>query len=165
MSTNALFKGVSPGTRDALERRATLRRFARGESLFDQGGAANELFLITKGRVKVWRASEDGTALTLTLLGGGAPIGTLGAADDTLNHATATALTPVEAMAWHIDEMRRLMDESPPLTAKVLRTVTNYDSQLIERRDKGANAPVERRLARTQQRMAERTHGMPAQND
>ncbi|HWI85321.1 MAG TPA: Crp/Fnr family transcriptional regulator [Sphingomonas sp.] len=162
MSTSPLFAGLSQEQRAAVERRASLRKFAEGESLFVQGAMADEMLVIAKGRVKVWRASEDGAALTLTILGRGAPIGTLGAADDTLNHATATALTPIEALAWPIDALRELMDQSPALTANVLRTVTSYAEQLIERLEEVASVPVEQRLARTLLRMARRTHGEAA---
>jgi CRP-like cAMP-binding protein len=159
MRTSPLFAGLNEADRTALERRAYPRKFAVGESLFAQGDTANELFVIAKGRVKIWRASEDGAALTLTLLGPGQPIGTLGAADDRLNHATATAITPVEALAWPIEALRQLMESSPALTANVLRTITNYAEQLIERLEEMASVPVEQRIARTLLRMARRAYG------
>jgi CRP-like cAMP-binding protein len=162
MSMSPLFAGLTAEERDALEGRASSRKFAMGESLFAQGSTANELFVITRGRVKVWRASEDGAALTLTLLGHGQPIGTLGAAEDRRNHATATAVTPVEALAWPIESLRQLMEASPNLAANVLRTVTNYAEQLIERLEEVASVPVEQRLARTLLRMARRAYGQTA---
>jgi len=162
MSASPLFAGLSDADRNALQRRAQLCKFAAGETLFAQGDAADKLFVITKGRVKVWRASEDGGALTLTLLGRGQPIGTLGAAEGRLNHATATAVTPVEAFAWPIEGLRQLMDASPPLAANVLHTVTNYAEQLIERLEEVSSVPVEQRIARTLLRMARRTYGEEA---
>lgn len=159
MIASPLFAGLNEVDRTALDRRAHARSFATGENLFTQGDAADELFVITKGRVKVWRASEDGGALTLTLLGRGQPIGTLGAAENRLNHATATAVTPVDALAWSIADMRQLMETSPTLTANVLRTVTNYAEQLIERLEEMASVPVEQRIARTLLRMAHRAYG------
>jgi len=162
MSTSPLFAGLSRVEREALERRASLRKFAPGQDLFAQGDMAGELFVITKGRVKVWRASEDGGALTLTLLGRDQPIGTLGAADDRLNHATATAVTQVEAFVWPIEVLRQLMEHSPALTSNVLRTVTNYAEQLIERLEEMASVPVEQRIARTLLRMAQRLYGEAA---
>ena len=162
MSTSPLFAGLNPQDRDAVERRASLRKFAVGETLFAQGETGDELFVITKGRVKVWRASEDGGALTLTLLGRGQPIGTLGAAEDRRNHATATAVTQVEALAWPVESLRLLMEHNPVLTANVLRTVTNYAEQLIERLEEVASVPVEQRIARTLLRMARRIYGEAA---
>ena len=162
MNTTPLFAGLTVEERDALERHAAPRKFAAGDSLFAQGSTANELFVITKGRVKVWRASEEGTALTLTLVGRGQPIGTLGAAEDRRNHATATAVTPVEALVWPIEELRHLMETSPNLAGNVLRTVTNYAEQLIERLEEVASVPVEQRLARTVLRMARRAYGQTA---
>ena len=162
METSPLFAGLTEEDIEALRRSARHRKFAIGEALFTQGSAANELFVITKGRVKVWRASEDGMALTLTLLSRGAPIGTLGAADTTFNHATASALTAVEAYSWPIENLRDQMEANPTLTANVLRTVTIYAGQLIERLEEMASIPVEQRLARTLLRMARRAYGEAA---
>ena len=159
MSISPLFLGLNEADRAALNRRAHARTFAQGENLFSQGDSASELFVITKGRVKVWRASEDGGVLTLTLLGAGQPIGTFGTTDNRVNHANATAITPVEALAWRIEDLRQLMDESPTLASNVLRTVTNYAEQLIERLEEVASVPVEQRIARTLIRMARRVHG------
>jgi len=162
MSTSPLFAGLSPRDRDALVRRASLRKFAIGDTLFAQGETGDELFVITKGRVKVWRASEDGSALTLTILGRDQPIGTLGAAEDRLNHATATAVTQVEALVWPMESLRQLMEHDPALTANVLRTVSKYAEQLIVRLEEIASVPVEPRIARTLLRMAWRIHGAAA---
>jgi len=159
MRNTPLFAGLSEADCIALQQRAHPRTFAEGENLFTQGDSADALFVITKGRVKVWRASEDGGALTLTLLSRGQPIGTLGAAEDRRNHATATAVTPVEAMAWPIEALRQLMETSAPLAANILRTVTNYAEQLIERLEEMASVPVEQRIARTLLRMARRAYG------
>lgn len=162
MDMSPLFAGLKPEERGAVERRGSMCKFAPGENLFNQGDIASQLFVITKGRVKVWRTSEDGGALTLTLLGRGQPIGTLGAADDRLNHATATAVTPVEAMCWPIEGLRQLMEHNPVLTANVLRIVTNYAEQLIERLEEMSSVPVEQRIARTLLRMAQRLYGEDA---
>ena len=162
MSTSPLFLGLSEADRTALNRRAHPRTFAEGENLFSQGDVANELFVITKGRVKVWRASEDGGVLTLTLLGAGQPIGTFGTTDNRVNHANATAVTPVDALVWRMEDLRQLMEASPTLSANVLRTVTNYAEQLIERLEEVASVPVEQRIARTLLRMARRAFGQAA---
>jgi CRP-like cAMP-binding protein len=156
ISTNPLLVGLGPEEAAAVASRASERKFGVGEPLFAQGQPALELFVIAKGRVKVWRTSEDGAALTLTLLGRGSAIGTLGATGDVLNHATATALTPVETLAWPIRALRELMDSSSVLTSNVLRIVTNYAEQLIERLEEMASVPVEQRLARSLLRIARR---------
>lgn len=158
MRAGWFFKDVSAPARDALERACTTRHFAVGESLFAQGDDPRELFVIETGRVKVWRATEEGVGITLTLLGPGAPLGTLGVQNHPHN-ATATAETPVEASAWGIEDMRRLMADDPALAAALLRTVTNYAEQMIERLEEVASIPIEQRLARTLLRLQERLGG------
>ncbi len=155
MRAGSFLKDVSDTARDALERCAVVRRFAPGDSLFAQGAEPSELFLIESGRVKVWRATEDGVAITLTLIGPGSPLGTLGAARNNPHNATATAVTTVEAIAWAIEDLRRIMADDPALAASILRTVTNYAEQLIERLEEVSAVPLEQRLARTLLRQAE----------
>ncbi len=135
-----------------------MRRFAVGETLFVQGDEPREMFVLEKGGVKVWRATEEGVAITLTLLGPEAPLGTLGMQDHPHN-ATATALTPVEAVCWRIEDMRRIMAGDPALAAAILRTVTKYAEQMIERLEEVALVPIEQRLARTLLRQVERAGG------
>ena len=151
---------VTAATRAALERCAFRRSFAPGTALFDQGDDPSEVFLLEEGRVKVWRATEEGVAITLTLLGPGQLLGTLGAAHDHPHNATATALSDVEVTAWRVEDMRRIMADDPALAGTILRTVTNYAEQLIERLEEVAAVPIEQRLARTLLRQAERAGGV-----
>lgn len=144
-----------------MESHARSCRFEVGETLLAQGEIAVGLFVIVSGRVKVWRAAENGAALTLTLLGPGQPIGVLGVVDRRVNHASATATTLVEALAWRMTELRPLMDRSVTLTGNVLRTVTHYAEQFIERLEEVSSVPVERRIARTLLRMAPRVEAVP----
>jgi CRP-like cAMP-binding protein len=154
MRAGSFFNGVSAASCAELKRCAAVRRFAAGETLFAQGDRPREMFVLEKGRVKVWRATEEGVAITLTLIGPEAALGTLGVQNHPHN-ATATALTPVEAAAWGIEDMRRIMGSDPALAAIILRTVTNYAEQMIERLEEVASVPIEQRLARTLLRQAE----------
>jgi CRP-like cAMP-binding protein len=159
MRVGSFFKDVSAASLAELEHCAARRSFAPGDSLFGQGDDPRELFVIETGRVKVWRATEEGVAITLTLIGPGSPIGTLGAALGHPHNATATAVTPVEALAWGIGDMRRIMADDSALAASLLRTVTNYAEQMIERLEEVSAVPIEQRLARTLLRQYDRQAG------
>jgi CRP-like cAMP-binding protein len=162
--SSPFFAGLAPEDRAALLQRAAVRKFMTGESLIAQGESATALFVITKGRIKIWRASEDGAPLTLALLGPGAPIGTLGAAKDVRNHATVSALTAVEALVWPLGSLREAMDNNAMLALNVLRTVAGYAEQMVERLEEVSSIPVEQRLARTLLRMARGSYGESTQD-
>ena len=149
MRANIFLKDVSAASRAALDACVVQRRFAPGESLFGQGDAPSEFFVNEEGRVKVWRATKEGVAITLTLLGPGAPLGTLGAAQNDPHNATATALAPVAATAWGIAAVRRIMATDPAVAAAILRIVTSYAEQMIQRLEEVSTVPIEQRLART----------------
>ena len=159
MVLGPIFAAVQSTSRRGLEAVARSRSYAEGEALFLQGNRPSHMLLLTTGRVKVWRATESGVALTLTLVGPGALIGTLGAAHDRPHAATATALTQVEALTWPLDDLRRLMRQDGALAMDILLTLARYAEQVIERVEEVSVLPLEQRLARTLVRMAEGAGG------
>lgn len=150
----ALLAGVAPKARQILEQSAIKRRLDPGELLFRQGDLPSHLFLLTDGRVKVWRALIGGGALTLALLARGAPLGTLGTVRATPHTATATTQTSAEVIAWPIQEVRAVMMNDRALMANLLLIVTNYAEQMIDRLEEVSTVSVEQRLARTLLRVA-----------
>lgn len=143
-----LFAGVSETTRaelDAIERRQQLHA---GELIFRQGDAATSLILVVRGLVKVWRVAEDGTPITLALLGPGEPIGTLYASREMPNTANVSAHIRTEILLWFLDPLRRIMDRDPVLFSNISSIVARFATRMIDRLEELATAPVEQRVAR-----------------
>lgn len=143
-----LFSGVSDATHAALKEIERAQSYAVGEVISTQGSPATSLFLIVSGLVRVSRTAEDGTPITLALLGPGEPIGTLHVARDMPLTGTATAHAPAEVIHWPIDALRRIMAGDPVLAANVMNVVARYAMQMIERLEEVTTAPVEQRVAR-----------------
>ncbi|GAB4098061.1 Crp/Fnr family transcriptional regulator [Sinomonas halotolerans] len=70
-----LFVDLSAEEMAAVERMVPARRFARGELVYSQSEPMNALFILKRGRVRVFRVAEDGKALTLAILEPGAVFG------------------------------------------------------------------------------------------
>src|SRR5262245_28465572 len=70
-------KRAPRGTRDALADILRLCRARRRAKLVEHGGAAEHIFLIAGGRVRVERATQDGRLLVLAQLGRGDLVGDL----------------------------------------------------------------------------------------
>jgi CRP-like cAMP-binding protein len=154
LDDSPIFDDLSPATRSELDRLAVEKMFRPGTELFVQGEIARSLFVLLSGRVKVWRTTEDGAAMTLTIFGVGQQFGAIAAALDRPSSFTVTTLDPVRAATWRLDDLRRMMADDPRLAANVLRIVANYAEQLVERLAEVAAVPVEQRLARTLLRLA-----------
>ena len=143
-----LFAGVAEKSCAALNAIERRQSFAPGEIIFRQGDVATSLILVVDGLVKVGRTAEDGTPITLALLGPGEPIGTLHAARDMPNTANVSAHVQTEVIVWPLDALRRIMTGDPALAANVSNFVARYAVRMIEPLEEMATASVEQRVAR-----------------
>lgn len=86
--------------------------FEKRQSLFSQGDAANAIFYIQKGRVKLTVNSKRGKEATIALLGAGDFVGEeCIAAIQPRRMATAAALTPCTVLRIERKEMVRVLHD------------------------------------------------------
>jgi CRP/FNR family transcriptional regulator len=62
---------LDPAVLIRLQREARIGQYRRGDILFREGAMCNEILVITKGSVKVYRLSNEGRQQTLSILGAG----------------------------------------------------------------------------------------------
>lgn len=65
------FRGLDTATLESLKAVAREKHLRRGEILFREGAASDEISILTEGSVKVYRLAEDGRQQTLWVLGAG----------------------------------------------------------------------------------------------
>ena len=148
-------KGLGPDE-DALWRQAKRLTFAPGEALFHQGDRPTELFAVEEGRIKLWRASEAGMALTLGYYDGGDLVGAIAVMQDRPQTVTATALTEVVAFAWPASLIRRLVRQDPALAVDLAVLLAGRAEGLINRVEDLSSTSVEARVARALTRLTAR---------
>lgn len=91
------------------------------QALFTQGQAADSVFYLLKGRVRITVVSSAGKEATITLLAAGAFIGEEALAANTgLRLSTATALTTCVAMKLQRAEMARVIRDEPTFSSMFL---------------------------------------------
>ncbi|HSR72051.1 MAG TPA: cyclic nucleotide-binding domain-containing protein [Kiloniellales bacterium] len=99
-----------------------MRRFAAGETLFREGDASGEAFVIRAGRIEILKDSARGP-LRLAVLGSGDVVGEMGLLEDRPRSATARALDPVTADAVSRAEFLRLILHEPQQALDLLRAL------------------------------------------
>ena len=152
MLAHSFFDGVAEETSNALERRAPRRGVAAGAAMVTHGDAPSEIFGVLSGRVKVWRASERGAALTMMVIGPGEVIGALAAARNRPHAVSASAQTEVATAVWPSSLVGELIARDPALSNAIMALLAGRAAHLIDRLDE-MSAPVEQRVARTLCRM------------
>ncbi|HDP24569.1 MAG TPA: Crp/Fnr family transcriptional regulator [Deltaproteobacteria bacterium] len=110
-----LFKGLPDDQLRILAGCASERRYRPGEAIFIQEDEAQALYLVIWGRVKIFKASEDGREQTIFMFGPGEPFCLTALADE---------FSPASAMA--LDEVRIFS-----FSAKVLESVARKEPSLL----------------------------------
>jgi CRP/FNR family transcriptional regulator, cyclic AMP receptor protein len=103
-----------------LADRARKRRFARGDVIFTEGEAGDEVVLLTSGRVKVC-GRRSGREVIFSVLDAGAMLGELSAIDGSPRSATVIALEPTQVDAIGIDDFREFLLANPRVSTELLR--------------------------------------------
>src|SRR6185295_17969555 len=85
------------------------RRFRRGEVIFHLGDPGDALFVIVSGEVKITLPAETGDEAILATLRPGDVFGELALLDGAPRSASASALTPTEAVVLPRDRFRELI--------------------------------------------------------
>ncbi|MEI7059125.1 Crp/Fnr family transcriptional regulator [Nocardioides sp. CCNWLW239] len=96
-------------------------RLRRGEVLFHEGDAADRLYAVVDGKVKLSRSSASGQDSLLAILGPGQVFGELSLFDPGLRSSTVTAVTDrVELASLSHDDLLTWLDGRPSVTRGLL---------------------------------------------
>jgi CRP/FNR family cyclic AMP-dependent transcriptional regulator len=123
--------------------------YRRGEVIFSQGEAADSVFYLQRGKVKIMVTSEQGKEAVVAILGVGEFFGEGCLITQPLRLATAVALVECAAMRVEKAEMVRVLHAEPTFaelfTAHLLTRKARVEEDLIDQLFNSS----EKRLART----------------
>jgi CRP-like cAMP-binding protein len=154
MRTCRLFEGISDEVDDLLRRAASTRAYRAGQVLMYEEDPADQFLLLMEGRVRVWRTSTHGTAMTVHMLGPGAMPGCVAAFRQIAYPATVTALTDIRALSWPSERMRQLVMAHPALAANFVQMIAKRNEEMLQRLHEVSTLPVAQRVARALLRLA-----------
>jgi CRP/FNR family transcriptional regulator, cyclic AMP receptor protein len=128
--------------------RRNVLNFRKNEIVFSQGDAADALFHIQKGRVKLTVVSSSGKEATLSMFGANELVGLGCLSFQKRRLGTATALESSELIRIDRDSWFKLLREQPDLFEIALAHLSNRNIELQKDLCAQILDPSERRLAR-----------------
>jgi CRP/FNR family transcriptional regulator, cyclic AMP receptor protein len=137
-----LFLGTVDGGR-------TLKNYPTDEVIFSQGGPADAVFYIRKGKVKLIVTSKQGKQAVVAILGTGAFFGEGCLNGQSLRLATALALTESEVLRVQKIEMVRILHAEPTFAEMFMAHLLTRNSRVEEDLVDQLFNSSEKRLART----------------
>ncbi len=123
LSEVAIFQDLSAEEMAELARSAPMKEVAAGTVFHSPEEAAEVLFILKKGRVKIYQLSPDGRALTLNIYEAGAIFGEMSLLSQGLHGSFAQALTPCVLCLMSRDHVQRLLFGNPRIAMRIVEAL------------------------------------------
>lgn len=134
----AMFAGLDRPLLERLGAASRPRRLVRGQLLCGEGEPSDQLYLVRKGRLRVFRGSAHGDELVLSIVGPGESIGELSVVDERPRSASVDALESAQVLAVPSVLARELLRENPAAAWRValalagrVRRLTDTSADLV----------------------------------
>ncbi len=144
--SQALLDVIEPATAERLMK-GTRRRYARGSWLFHEGDAAERVWILTGGTVKVTKVSENGRVSVLGFREAGAVLGEQSALDGEAMVAGAIALVDTDAVVITRQHFVEVLRECPDLSMALLQQMNRRLRQSAHQMHDIATADAVTRVA------------------
>lgn len=149
-----LLASIRAPQRARLEPLCRIRGYEKGETIFDEGTAADRIYFIAQGRVKIVKAA--GTRdIILEILGPGEPVGAVAVFERRPFPASAITVEPSSILSIPEREFFQLLGEEPEMMRHLLAGLT-MRLMMLNKRMADMTGTAEARAARMFLTLAER---------
>ena len=126
-----LFTSLTEDETQALRRRVTSKRYDRGELLFTEGDVCRGLFIVGRGKIRIFKLSANGREQTLAIEGPGSSFAELPVFDGGNYPASAAASEEAEVLFITRKDFQDFCREHPEVALKVIAVVGSRLRRLV----------------------------------
>jgi len=120
----ALFEGLDDAYLDELVVRGRRKRFEAGQAVFFEGEKADGLYVVLRGRMKVFKLSPKGREQTLKIMGPGEPVGEVAVLSGEPYPASAEGIDAGEAFYIPRQAFLDLVGREPEVAMRLLAALS-----------------------------------------
>ncbi|MFD8769434.1 MULTISPECIES: Crp/Fnr family transcriptional regulator [Microbacterium] len=142
-----LFADLSVQDLEAVERQIRTRTYARGESVVWQGQSVQSLFVVRRGRVRVFRRTESGRELTITILGQGTVFGEMALLGQHFGDNGAEVIDDAEICVIDTDCLRQLLLADSRIALRIVMLLGERVARLEDRLADASFRPLVARVS------------------
>ncbi|GAB6062481.1 Crp/Fnr family transcriptional regulator [Deferrisoma palaeochoriense] len=150
-----LFEGAPPEAWETVSKELVRRRYEPNQTIFSQGEAANSMYLIKGGAVKLWKLTEDGRELILGFRKAGDLLGESVFIEEGEYPVFATAITPSLVCGLSRPTFERLVERHPQVGLAVIKNLAKRIDYLTGKLGALSEPSLEERLYKTLLTVAE----------
>jgi CRP-like cAMP-binding protein len=144
----AVFQRLSPPDLHTVAEAAAIRRYDKGQVLFEQDAPSDAFYTIASGRVKIFKMLPTGKDMILEVFGKGDPLGAVAAYDGRPFPASAVALEDTVCVVIPRPAFFRLLEAHPSLVRGLMLGMTIRLVELTNRLAELSGTRIEPRFAR-----------------
>jgi CRP-like cAMP-binding protein len=148
LKVTPVFRKLSPEDRRTVAQVATIKRYAKGDVIFEQDTPSDAFYTIASGRVKIFKMLASGKDLILEVFGTGDPLGAVAAYDGRPFPASAVALEDSACVVIPRPIFFRLLEDHPSLVRGLMLGMTLRLVELTNRLAELSGGRIEPRFAR-----------------
>ncbi len=119
-----LFEGLSEDQHQGLASIARRQKFARGGVIFSEGDEGNGIYVVSDGRVKIFKLSSEGKEQILHIFGPGEPFGEVAVFAGRRFPAYATAMEKTRTLFFPRQALIELIRQHPDLALGMLAVLS-----------------------------------------
>lgn len=142
-----IFNHLEPAQMDEIMSLIRSLTFKRGENLYSPGDPANTLYIVSEGKIKIYRLSESGKEQLIRFLRPGDFTGELALFSDSVHEAYAEAIEDTSVCTITRSEFNELLLKYPSISLKVLSEFSHRLEQSEKQTTRFATERVETRIA------------------
>ncbi|MFQ6794109.1 MAG: Crp/Fnr family transcriptional regulator [Thomasclavelia sp.] len=121
---------ISENLFDYFINAGTLIKYQPNDVIYMQEDATNNLYLILKGRVRVFLISKDGQEITIDIIGKGRIFGESSFLQNTNRPVCVSAIETVELVSCQLETLYPTILESKELTLAIMRLLSSTNDYL-----------------------------------
>ncbi|MCG3204664.1 MAG: CRP-like cAMP-activated global transcriptional regulator [Elusimicrobia bacterium] len=153
------FRGLSAGDLDHLASMAQEFKHLKGETIFNEGDEAGSVWVLTQGRLEIFKYTSDGKPRAIEIINPGELFGTLCRMGGSGKTYPCTAISAVDSASYRIPDsvFLDIFRRNPSVVSGVCTLCSNR-LNMMQELTCTTQEPVEKRIVRTLFQLS-KTHG------
>jgi CRP/FNR family cyclic AMP-dependent transcriptional regulator len=149
MSEVDIFCDLNDAEMDAMAQAAPMKTYSSGELVYTPHQPMETLFILKKGRIRIFRVSVDGRALTTAIVEPGTIFGEMIIIGQQMHDSFAEALDDVVVCVMTKNDVQRLLLGDARIAARISETLGRRLSEVEQRLSDAIFKSVPERIAGT----------------
>lgn len=142
-----IFCDLDDSEMDAMAQAAPMKTYAAGELVYTPHQPLETLFILKQGRIRIFRVSPDGRALTTAIIEPGTIFGEMIIVGQQMHDSFAEALDDVVVCVMTKADVKRLLLGDPRISARISETLGRRLGELEQKLSDAAFKSVPERIA------------------